>query len=299
MINFYLPGISKNIGLNMTIVNIIKEHPEYFRPNLNIGAFYGVFPNSLWNGGRIPVYEEPYTTKDIKASIEFMQNNQIPIRFTFSNMLITETDLKDEFCNYCLQMAHNEKNAVILTSPLLEQYIRTNYPKYQIISSTCKCITNMTELRQELKSSYNFVVINQNLNNTKEIFNIDEKNKCEILINPACQDNCPIQKQHYLHISNQQKKIVNGETTVMRAMKEFQCPYVNNKSNTKYISSDALWNLYVPAGFSHFKIQGRNGTPQDLIPTYCDYFVLPQYISDVKVMLYESLIKSNLLQYAF
>ena len=64
----------------------------------------------------------------------------IPLRFTFTNPLIEEKHLSDKVCNDILKMADNGMNEVIVMSPILEQYIRENYPGYKITSSTCKQI---------------------------------------------------------------------------------------------------------------------------------------------------------------
>ena len=82
----------------------------------------------------------------------------IPCRYTFSNPMIKEEHLKDEFCNWCLKVADNGLNEVIVMSPILEDYIRKNYPKYKIVSSTCKQIEDLTGLNSELEKDYSLVV---------------------------------------------------------------------------------------------------------------------------------------------
>jgi hypothetical protein len=52
-INFYLPDFYYKKDLNLELILLLKEHPEYFYDNINIGAVYGVFPGSIWNGGRL------------------------------------------------------------------------------------------------------------------------------------------------------------------------------------------------------------------------------------------------------
>ena len=67
MINFYLPGISKNLGLNIITVKIMREYPNLFRENAKISAFFGEFPVSLWNGGRSTYRETKYSKEDIDS----------------------------------------------------------------------------------------------------------------------------------------------------------------------------------------------------------------------------------------
>ena len=300
MINFYLPGISKSLGLNIITVKIMKEYPTLFRENAKISAFFGEFPVSLWNGGRSTYRETKYNKEDIDSSIALMKHYGIDVCFTFSNMLITEADLNDEFCNYCLQAAHNEKNAIILTSPLLEQYIRENYPKYQIISSTCKCIQTWDRLNKELDKNYNLVVVDYNFNHDPRLFEIKQKEKCEILINPKCKPNCDCRYQHYMTLSKIQKQLAwNVNHDEKKEVSSYICPYSHYNLDENGISPDELWNTYVPAGFSNFKIQGRTADAQWLINTYCKYLVKPEFFEFIKNKIYEELIKANLLQFMF
>ena len=52
MINFYLPDFFYFYCMNTKLVDILNEHPEYFKYQLKISAMYGCFPNQIWNGGR-------------------------------------------------------------------------------------------------------------------------------------------------------------------------------------------------------------------------------------------------------
>ena len=52
-VRFHLPGIRYNFPLNMFWVSLLKTHPGYFRDGVEIASFFGAFPFSLWNGGRL------------------------------------------------------------------------------------------------------------------------------------------------------------------------------------------------------------------------------------------------------
>ena len=49
---FHLPDFSGNFKLNLLLIELLKQHPEYFREGVEIASVYGVFPPCLWNGGR-------------------------------------------------------------------------------------------------------------------------------------------------------------------------------------------------------------------------------------------------------
>jgi collagenase-like PrtC family protease len=65
------------------------------------------------------------------------------LRFTFSNSLLEEKHIYDTYCNLIMEEADTGNNEVIVNSPILEQYLRENYPNYKYISSTTKCERNI------------------------------------------------------------------------------------------------------------------------------------------------------------
>lgn len=54
---------------------------------------------------------------------------------------------------------------MLVVSPILEAYIRKNYPGFTINSSTCKEIRGIEGVNEELKKDYGLVVLDYNLNN--------------------------------------------------------------------------------------------------------------------------------------
>ena len=49
---FHLPGLTKNFSFNLIFAHMMKNCPYFFREGVEIASFYGVFPPSIWNGGR-------------------------------------------------------------------------------------------------------------------------------------------------------------------------------------------------------------------------------------------------------
>lgn len=294
-VNFFLPGLRRNYPINITFIRLLEEHPEYFRDGVKIGACFGEFPPSLWNGGRVSK-PDLCDEKFINMCIRQMNDRGIAIRYTYTNMALTEEDLKDPYCNYCLQAAHNGMNGVIVVSPMLEAYVRKNYPKMHIISSTCKCIRGVEDINAELEKDYAMVVLDYNLNNRFDLLEqITDKNRCEILVNALCVPNCPYRAAHYKNISENQKIIVKN----MRLPKEQAIP--TNQWNHEtckgagnmhmiqdfctYVSPEAIWEKYVPMGFKHFKLEGRTDHIFNIIELYCHYMIKPEYQGRVRLML--------------
>ena len=87
------------------------------------------------------------------------------MRFIFTNKLLEEEDCYDHFNNLVLQRCNNGMNEIVVNSPILEKYLKENYPQYKLISSTTKCITNKDLLKEEISNSnYNQVCLDYNLN---------------------------------------------------------------------------------------------------------------------------------------
>ena len=54
-VRFHLPGLRYNFPLNMYWLNLQKQYPDYFRDGVKVVSFFGAFPFSLWNGGRLRI----------------------------------------------------------------------------------------------------------------------------------------------------------------------------------------------------------------------------------------------------
>ena len=162
-VRFHLPGLRYNYPLNMMFLSMLKTFPKYFREGVEIASFFGEFPTSLWNGGRFSNGDQ-CDSGFIREVIKNINAQGVPVRFTYSNPCITEEDLDDAYCNFCMQVADNGMNEVIVVSPILEEYIRKTYPGFKINSSTCKEIKDIDILNEELEKDYQMVVLDQNLN---------------------------------------------------------------------------------------------------------------------------------------
>lgn len=282
-VRFHLPDFVKHYNLNMLMVQALRNRPDYFRDGIEIASVYGEFPTSVWNGGRSIGGEcdDDY----IKEVIKRFNNRNIPLRFTYTNPLLTKEHLSDEHCNKCLKYANNGFNEIIIFSPILEEYIRKNYPKYKITSSTCKQIEDMDILNEELEKDYNLVVLDYNWNNRfDELEKIKHKDKCELLVNACCIPHCKRRKAHYEHIGrshieyDKYKKSGGREGSIVDS---FECEqmYLNIYEITKYpthISPEDIYEKYVPMGFNNFKIEGRSTNSIKMLETYLYYMAKPE-----------------------
>lgn len=305
-VNFFLPGLRRNYPINVTFIRMLQDYPEYFREGVKIGAVFGEFPPSLWNGGRNS-RPDMCDEKFINMCIKNMNDMGVAVRYTYTNVVLEEEDLSDPFCNYCLQAAHNGMNGVILVSPLLEEYVRKNYPKMHIISSTCKCIKGVDGVNAELEKDYAMVVLDYNMNNKfDELEKITDKSRCEILVNALCAPNCPARAAHYKLISENQKIIAksmrdpNGQGAQLKPWDFKGCKGGRNMyaitNSCNYVSPEDIWEKYVPMGFKHFKLEGRTDSISNVIEVYCHYLIKPEYQGKVRFMLYERMEQLKIIQ---
>lgn len=309
-VRFHLPDFSGRFKLNLLFAEMLKGCPEYFREGVEIASFYGVFPPSVWNGGRPQpgVVDKEY----IKRVIKEFNGRGIPLRFTFTNPVLEKKHLDDPFCNMVMNLANNGMNEVIVVSPILEDYIRKNYPKYKLTSSTCKRITDPNKLNEELAKDYSIVVVDYDFNNNFDVLEkLPRKADCELLVNAVCEPNCKLRSEHYATIGRH-----------MIAYNEHlkKCPHLpfdsdkydkNNFGNCPFaqrgtfeirklrthISPDDIWEKYVPMGFEQFKIEGRTASHINILETYMYYMAKPECRDEARFRLLKALENSHALSF--
>lgn len=307
-VRFHLPDFSGKFRLNLMFAEMLKNCPEYFREGVEIASVYGVFPPSIWNGGRTQggVCDRSF----VRAVIKAFNDRGIPLRFTFTNPALEKKHLNDDFCNMVMNLANNGLNEAIVVSPLLEEYIRKNYPKYKLTSSTCKRITDPKALAEELGRDYNIVVVDYDLNNKFDILkDLPRKADCELLVNACCEPGCKRRTAHYRSIGEQQiaynmhiKKYPNLPFNADKYDPDGfrKCPFSQRgifeiRNLSTHISPDAIWEKYVPMGFEQFKIEGRTANTLNILETYMYYMVKPECRDEARFRLLRSLEDSGAL----
>ncbi|MCQ2468228.1 MAG: hypothetical protein MJ100_00275 [Ruminococcus sp.] len=305
-VRFHLPDFSGNFKLNLLFAEMLKHKPEFFREGVEIASFYGVFPPSIWNGGRTQggVVDKTF----VKSVIKAFNDRGIPLRFTFTNPALEKKHLSDNFCNMVMSMADNGLNEAIVMSPLLEDYIRRNYPNYKLTSSTCKRITDPEKLKEELGKDYSIVVVDYDFNNNFEVLEkLPRKQDCELLVNACCEPNCPRRSAHYHSIGVQQiaynehiKKYPNVPFDADKYDTEHfrDCPFSQRgifeiRKLRTHISPDDIWEKYVPMGFEQFKIEGRTASPVNVLETYMYYMAKPECRDEARFTMLKSMENSG------
>lgn len=280
MINFALPGLYSLFPLNKAFISVIESNRHALKDETKIASVYGCFPPAIWNGGRR--VSGFCSVERVQQEIEFFNSRNISCRYTFTNTEITEDHLRDQYCNLLLEIADDKRNGVIVYSNILENYIRVNYPSYEIISSTTKCIQDFDEFEKECQHPYDFVVLDYNLNHDKRLETTRYPEKVEILVNAYCKDCCKERFLHYRALSESQIKCT--EKSNFHA-----CPfsidsfYTVMENRNSFVTSKEIFGFFYPIGIKNFKIEGRTNTVYDVLESYVYYLVKDEYKNMVRL----------------
>lgn len=276
MIYYHLPGIFEHFRFYVRFLELYETYPHMFYDWCSIGSFYGCAPGVIWSGGRLPANVE--FNEDLV--VDFLKEKQIECSLVFSNLLIDENHLNDVHCNKLLEKFNYGRNSVILTSDLLKNYIKENYPNYKIISSITKCIYSKENLEKELKDTENdLVCINHGFNKDIEyLSDLPRKRKCELLVNSQCYPFCQRAMEHYSLIS---KSALFESDIFFECKKEQQLFYTTKKSHS-FISIEEIQDIYEPLDFKHFKIEGRSAREFDLLEVLLYYMVKPEFQLEIR-----------------
>ncbi len=280
MINFFLPGFYENFRLLTLLADIMKEESDLFYENIRIGAVYGCFPGSIWNGGRVILGS--CTKREMEYVIEEYNRRNIAVRYTFTNPLLEKVHLLDTYCNLCMEMGDNGRNEVIVNSPLIEDFIRRVYPGYSLISSTTKCLNDLNSVNQELEKDYKLVVLDSAMNNTDILFGMNHKKKIELIANHYCADNCPRRKAHYEAVGRCQLEFSELD---FEKCSNIRRDFYQIAENRSFISADDLYGRYYDAGFCNYKLDGRGFDKYKVIESFVYYLVKPDHRDKVRLLL--------------
>ena len=274
---YHLPGLFEFYELYRIFLPLFRKHREYFYDWCKIGSIYGAPSDCIWGGGRTSFgYSDPEDVLDL------MREYGISARLTFSNSLLREEHLTNKKCNELCKMfehSHSPQSGVIVYSDLLLNYLQKNYPDLYLVSSTTKVLTDFQDFLTEVnREEFRYVVPDFRLNKQFEKLDLmsqHQKDKVEFLCNECCWFGCKDRKTCYESVSRKNL----GE-----AVPEFHCTspdggdgyrFSKAMENPGFISVDDIQNIYMPMGFSNFKIEGR-GLGSALILEFLLYCLLFQ-----------------------
>ena len=261
---YHLPGLFEFYELYKAFLPLYREHREYFYDWCEIGSIYGAPSDCIWGGGRVG-----FGDAEPNAVAALMKKYDIPARLTFSNSLLCEEHLADVYCNALCEMFKNggttpdaPQNGIIVHSDLLLKYLKAKYPDFYFVSSTTKVITDFEQFRAELnRAEYRYVVPDFRLNKQFDKLNSltdAQKQKVEFLCNECCWFGCFDRKKCYENVSQKSLGEDCADHICVSPTAQRGYRFSDAMKNPGFIGIDDIQNTYAPAGFRHFKIEGRS-----------------------------------------
>ena len=284
-IHYHLPGLFEFYELYKAFLPLWRTHREYFYDWCDIGSIYGAPRDCLWGGGRVGFGDaEP---EKVEALVK---KYGISARLTFSNSLIREEHLTDAQCNALCKMFESVKAGIIAHSDLLLEYIKEKYPGFYFVSSTTKVITDFKEFTAELnRDEFRYVVPDFRFNKQFDKLNAltdAQKQKVEFLCNECCWFGCYDRKNCYENVSRKSlgEDCEDHECVSPTAQRGYR--FSDAMKNPGFIGIDDIQNVYAPAGFRHFKIEGRSLGSAIILEFLLYYMTRPEYQLKVREEIY-------------
>lgn len=284
--HYHLPGLFEFYELYRGFLPLFREHREYFYDWCDIGSIYGAPADCVWGGGRVG-----FGDNSPQEVLALMGEYGISARLTFSNCLLREAHLSDKQCNHLCALFHGQGgNGVIVHSDLLLEYLKQHYPNLYFVSSTTKVLTDFRQFLEEVnRADFRYVVPDFRLNKAFDklrTLSQSQKDKVEFLCNECCWFGCKDRKACYENVSRKNL----GESCP-----DYPCSAPDGKegyrfsramTNPGFIGISDIQNVYLPMGFSNFKIEGR-GLGSALILEFLLYYMTkPEYQLHVREAIY-------------
>ncbi len=285
---YHLPGLFEFYELYRVFLPLFYTHREYFYDWCAIGSVYGAPSDCLWGGGRAG-----FGDTQPESAAALMREYGISARLTFSNSLLRREHLGDRRCNRLCALFENNgaaESGVILTSDLLLSYLQQRYPGLYFVSSTTKVLTRFEQLRAELeRPEFRFVVPDFRLNRAFDDLRTLEpglKRKAEFLCNECCWFECPDRRACYESVSRKNLGEDTGEHVCVSPRAGRGYRFSDAMENPGFIGPEDIQNIYMPAGFQHFKIEGRGLGSALILEFLLHYMTRPAYRLKVREEIY-------------
>lgn len=274
--HFSIPDSYAVAMLNMILLRAMQEHNEWFYDDFVIDSCYGCPQGCIWNGNR-EFPGQSYGREIIAEIVNTYRSFNITYRATFTNFLLEEEHLRDAYGNLIAEVLSEYNGEVIVSIPLMFDYIKTKYPQLGITWSTTTDFggTNSERVAKINELSHSrVVVVPFDMNNNVVLKELTNPHNIEVLVNEDCIDNCPRRREHetLCNLFNM-GKISTTEDCLMgeyRGTEKWQMH--------SFISRMGL-EKYVQRGIDRFKISGRQNVLQTLWG-YFAYFVKKSHWTD-------------------
>ena len=313
---YHLPGLFEFYELYKVFLPLFREHREYFYDWCDIGSVYGAPADCIWGGGRAGFGDD-----DARKVLDLMKEYGISARLTFSNSLLREEHILDKKCNALCKLFEEAgdiqrervsdsnmqnksikdiqennvqpkaiQNGVIVHADLLLDYLKKNYSNLYFVSSTTKVLINFQDFLKEVKrEDFQYVVPDFRLNKSFDRLNAltqIEKDKVEFLCNECCWFGCKDRKRCYETVSRKNLGENCPEHHCAAPDAEEGYRFSKAMKNPGFISTEDIRNVYLPMGFSNFKIEGRGLGSALVLEFLLYYMVKKEYQIHIREAIY-------------
>ena len=285
---FHLPGLFEFYELYKRFLPLFFEHREYFYEWCGIGSIYGAPAGCIWGGGRVGEGDQ-----DPGEVLALLEKYGISARLTFSNSLLREEHLADRKCNALCAMFEKSgktKNGVIVHSELLLEYLKKKYPGLYFVSSTTKVLTDFDRFTEEVdREEFRYAVPDFRLNKALDQWDTlseRQKAKVEFLCNECCFYGCRDRKRCYEAVSRKNLGEDGPDHCCTAPGTGEGYRFSRAMKNPGFIGAEEIRSVYLPMGFSDFKIEGR-GLGSALVLEFLLYYMTrPEYQIHVREEMY-------------
>lgn len=285
---YHLPGLFEFYEFYKVFLPIYCEHREYFYDWCEIGSIYGAPKDCLWGGGRVGFGDD--NPLDV---LDLMREYGISARLTFSNSLLEEEHLLDRRCLELCRMFSNScgvQNGVIVHSDLLLSFLEKEYGDFYFVSSTTKVITEFDEfVRETMRDEFRYVVPDFRLNKAFDgLEAMDDllKRKVEFLCNECCSFSCRDRKACYENVSRKSLGQDCRDHVCRMIGLDTGYSFAKAMTNPGFIGVNDIVDVYLPMGFSNFKIEGRSLGSAMILEFLLYYMVKTEYQINVREAIY-------------
>lgn len=285
--------VSGGIKFRTQLLELNRKHKNYYdTPYNSFATVYDSLFGLKWSGGRVPSPADFISMQDLKALIMAYNDMGIGFNFSFTNLLLTEKDLDDRYCNEVLSWLNETKlNGVIVALPLLKDYISKTYKNLKITLSVIVGLNSYEKYNEMCEdSSLQYVVLHPDYNHDYDFLaKLTHPEKIEVMANDRCVYGCPFRKQHYLRLS--QNILNQSNNPIIDSVVDLDCgrDTINNQGNCiayrfglnrdeRNLLTFADLDQLIKGGFKCFKLIGREYTwdsylARDIDPYLGQYWV--------------------------
>ena len=319
---YHLPGLFEFYELYKEFLPLYRKHREYFYDWCEIGSIYGAPADCVWGGGRVgfgehdskevlKLMQEYGISARLTFSNSLLTREHLPDKKC--NELCRIFDIgrdnersrgfgNDKDIECCIDNDNDIsginkrikvkecRNGIIIYSDILLDHIKENYPDFYFVSSTTKVLTDFGEFENELnREEFRYVVPDFRLNKSFDklkALSQHQKDKVEFLCNECCWFGCTDRKKCYETVSY--KNLGEDCPEHYCAAPDAGQGYLFSKAmeNPGFIGVDDIKNIYLPMGFSNFKIEGRGLGSAMILEFLLYYMTKPQYQIHVREHIY-------------